>query len=230
MSCLDVTAFLGFLPAFASTGSTSSASIKWLATGTAGQTITIGSVTLTAVAGARAAGSSTWSVDGTAEQEAASFRAAIADSAASALVAASGSGTTVNLTTVSKGPASLLDLATSDAEVYELTAFAGGDDQVRLTLEMTCTMIGECWGSKAGMAHAYLTAHFLEVDADKEKGTVTGRSMNSISHSLTAPSFDAGDAPFASTRYGRLYLALRKTIPVLPMTTAGGYLGGCGCG
>lgn len=234
MSCLDVTAFLGFLPAFASTGSTSSGSIAWLSTGSPGDTITIGSVTLTAVAGARAAGSSTWSVDGDEAAEAASFRAAIADSAASALVSASGSGTTVNLTTVSTGPASLLDLATSTDEVYDLTAFAGGDDQIRLMLEATCTMIGACWpAAKAGLAHAYLTAHFLAVGAGNEGGVRTSRTVNKISEGSAAPSFDASDAAFATTKYGRLYLALRSTIPVLPMSTAinfGISTGGCGCG
>lgn len=227
MACVDVTAFLGFLPSFASTGSTSEGSIAWLSTGTAGDTITIGTVTLTAVAGARVAGSLTWSVDGDAATEATSFAAAIADSAATALVTASRSGSTVTLTTVGKGPASLLTLTASAPLVYAATAFAGGDDQVRLTLETTCLMIGECWGSKAGMAHAYLTAHFLEVAAGNEIGVVSGRGMNSISHSLTAPTFEASDAAFSSTRYGRLYLALRSSVAVLPMSTAGL---GCGCG
>jgi hypothetical protein len=232
MACLDVTAFLGFLPTFASTGSTSVGSIAWLSTGTAGDTITIGSVTMTAVAGARVAGSSTWSVDGPEAQEAASFRAAVADSAAAALVTASGSGATVSLRTTAKGPVSLLDLSTSAAEVYGLTPFAGGDDQIRLTLEATCPMVGDCFGAKAGLAHAYLTAHFLDVAAGLEGGVRTSRAINKISEGSSAPSFDAGDAAFATTRWGRLFLALRSSVVVMPMTTAINFMstGGCGCG
>jgi len=227
--CIDLPAFLDFLPEFGSTGSASTGSIEWLATGTAGDTITIGTVTLTAVAGARVAGSLTWSVDGDATAEAASFRAALADSPAAAVVLASGAGVVVDLTTRTKGPVSLLDLAASDPDVYGLTPFAGGDSQIVMTLALTCPLVA-CHGANKGMAHAYLAAHFLAVGGGQESGVRTSRTVNKISEGTTAPSFAASDAAFATTRFGRLYLALRSSVLVLPMTTATPWGGGCGCG
>jgi hypothetical protein len=230
--CLDATAFLALLPEFSTTGSTSVGSIEWLATGTAGDTISIGGVQLTAVAGARAAGTNTWSVDGDAVAEATSFLAAINDSDATALV--EGVKTTpqvVRLTTYTTGQDSELAFSTSAPLVYELSGdtFEGGGDLLDFTLESTCTMFNPgCWGAKLGFGHAYLTAHFLTIAAGGEGG------VSAISQGSSATGFDTKDAAFANTKWGRMYLALQQTVLNLGMASSGGYGfrgwgGGCGC-
>jgi Protein of unknown function (DUF4054) len=109
--------------------------------------------------------------------------------------------------------------------------FASTDaDKVTSRLVVACTMIGTCFGDKAGPAHAYLTAHILAVEDNKEKGVPASRAIASINESLSAPSFDTSDAAYATTKYGRLYLMLKATTPVLPMSTALGFSTGCGCG
>jgi hypothetical protein len=225
--CLAVEAFLALLPDFGSVGSASTGTVEWLATGTAGQTISIGGVELTAVSGARTAGSNTWSVDGTATDEATSFVTAVGDSDAANLVtAAKTTPVIVELTTVLTGYDSELAFSTSTPAVYELSgdALDGGGTLLEFQLETTCLMINaNVWGSKAGAAQAYLTAHFMSIATGAgggETGVATSRAIDRISQSNASTAFDTSDAAFASTRWGRLYLALRATVLNIPMMTS----------
>ena len=236
--CLDVSAFLALVPEFSSVGSASTGTIEWLTTGTAGQTISIGGVQLTAVSGARSAGSETWSVDGDAVAEATSFVAAIEDSDAADIVSAvKTTPTVVRLTTLTKGLDSELAFSTSAPLVYELSgdALEGGSDLLDFQLAVACSMISSRWGSKAGYAHAYLTAHLMTVAGSSgsgggELGVTTSRSIDRISQANAATAFDTSDAALASTKWGRLFLALRKTVLSIPMMTGArgqGVLSGC---
>ena len=217
--CLTAATFLALVPAFSAVGGASTGTIEWLATGTVGETISIGGVQLTAVAGARVAASNTWSIDGDEVAEATSFVAAIADSDATAIVTAEKTTPIiVELTTVELGSDSELAFSTSDDAVYLLSGstLEGGSSLLDFTLNTTCSMVNtSIWGSKAGAAQAYLTAHFMAIATGAgggEAGVTTSRAIAQISQSNASTSFDASDAAFASTRWGRQYLALRATV------------------
>jgi hypothetical protein len=229
---LTVEAFLALVPEFGSVGGPSIGTIEWLSTGTAGDTISIGGVQMTAVAGARVAGSSTWSIDGAAVAEATSFVAAIADSEAADLVSAvKTTPVIVQITTLAKGYNSELAFSTSDAAVYELSGatLAGGSDLLDFQLSTTASMVNvSTWRGKAGAAQAYLCAHFMAIATGAgggETGATTSRAIDRISQSNAATAFEMSDAAFASTRWGRMYLALKSTVLRIPMATG---LRGCG--
>lgn len=230
--CLSVATFLALVPEFSSVGGPSIGTIEWLGTGTVGDTISIGGVQMTAVAGARVAGSSTWSVDGSAVAEATSFVAAIADSDAADLVSAvKTTPSIVKVTTLGGGFDSELAFTTSDAAVYDLsdTTLTGGSDLLDFQLTTTCLMVNASkWGSKAGAAQAYLAAHFMAIATGAgggETGATTSRSIDRISQANASTAFATTDAAFASTRWGRMYLALKATVLRIPMATS---LRGCG--
>lgn len=231
--CIDVATFLAALPEFANSGGPSTGTIEWLDVGVVGQTIAIGGVEMTAVAGARAAGSSTWSIDGTASAQATSFVAAIADSdAAEILTAVKTTPTIVTLTTIAYGQASELAFSTSTPATYDLsgTTLEGGGNLLDLQLATACSMINVAvWKSKAGAGAIYLTAHLMTIAAPSigggETGATTSRAIDRISQSNAATAFDTSDAAFASTRWGRMYLALKKGLPRVPATTSAR---GCG--
>lgn len=224
---------------FTSWFATNTATITWLGTGTAGDTITIGGITLTAVVGARAAGSLTWSIDGDVSTEIASFIAAIADSSLTTLVTASvvTPGTSVvTITSIATGIAGAMPISTSAPLVYELSSstMSGWDTAINNVLITACSMIGDCWGTKALPAHLYLSAHILAVSGGGELGAVTNRAIDRISTGYASVTFDSSDAAFAMTRWGRLYLMLRGTVPVIGLVGSTDCIGvvvggGCGC-
>ena len=136
-------------------GGPSIGTIEWLSTGTVGDTISIGGVQMTAVAGARVAGSSTWSIDGAAVAEATSFVAAIADSEAADIVSAvKTTPVSVQITTLAKGYNSELAFSTSDAAVYELSGatLAGGSDLLYFQVSTTASMVFSAAGLHATVA------------------------------------------------------------------------------
>jgi hypothetical protein len=229
--CADSSTFLALTgpTEFISVGPVSTGSVTWLSTGTAGDTITIGSATLTAVTGARAAGSLTWSVDGDETAEATSFLAALQDSALTSVVSATRSGTTVNMTTLATGAASEIALSSSNALVYDLSGstFTGGSALLDFTLTTTCSMLAPlCWGSKKTAGHVYLTAHFLALQMGQESGAVSSKTIDRISIGYAATSFNTSDAAFSSTKWGRAYLALKSTIPSIgAVSSNGGIIG-----
>ena len=97
---ITVQSFLSLAGEFAGAGSASTGGVSWLGAGAAGQTITIGALEFVAVAGARSAGSLTWSAAGTLSAQASSFAAMIGDSeAADVLSAAKLTPTSVTITT-----------------------------------------------------------------------------------------------------------------------------------
>lgn len=236
MACATAALFLSLTGSdFNRLGPASTATITWLGTGTAGDTLTIGSVTMVAVAGPRTAGSNTWSVDGDEATELASFLAALSDSSLSTVVVGGVSGLELNLTTVATGPVSEIALTTSAPLVYGLSGstFTGGSALLDFTLTTTCSMLAPlCWGAKQQAAHVYLTAHFLSIGSGTgEAGAVSSKAIDRISIGYAATSFDPSDAAFASTKWGRLYLALRSTIPSIGAVAGNtfGVIGGCGC-
>lgn len=224
---VTVSSFLSIAGEFASAGQASTGTVAWLGAGVAGQTIVIGPLEFTAVAGARAAGSTTWSVVGTTSAQASSFVAAIADSeAADLLTAAKVTPTSVMLTTLSTGPASELSLETTAPATYEMSGpnLTGGSTLIEFTLNVAASMVNaSAWRAKANAATIYLAAHMLAVETGLgggETGVITSRGMDRLSTANASTSFDTGDAAMASTRWGRMYLALRKTLLVTPAATS----------
>lgn len=89
-------------------------------------------------------------------------------------------------------------------------------------LDITGSMISvDCWGTKASNGHLLLSAHYLQLFADSAGGAtaggpLAGRAIGKISESYAvAPQ---ADAELATTVHGQLYLALRKTLFILPIT------------
>lgn len=236
-SCLTVAEFLSATGTeFSTFGAASTGTIEISAVGSPGDTITIGGVDLTAVAGARSSGSNDFSLaSGTELGVAQSIVDALSDTAngfvslVTAAVQIPGVPI-IQLTSVSTGYYSTLPLATSDAVSYVLSgdALTGGPDLLDTILTASCSMLGSCWGSKKSDGHLYLTAHFLSVASGNEGGSVSSRSIDKISESyaVTPPS----DPDLGSTKWGRMYLALKKTIPNLGITVGRGSFGLIGTG
>lgn len=222
------TEFLTF--GVASTGTVAVASV-----GAPGDTITIGGVPLTAVAGARTPGDDDFSlISGTV--------LGVAQSIVDAINDASNSFTTlvtaaiqipgvpiVQLTTVSTGFYSTLPFVTSAAAVYELDPddgnLSGGADLLTTILDSSCQMLGSCWGVKKSWGNIYLAAHFATVAMGGAGGPVTSRSIDKISESMAVVPFPQTDAAFASTKWGQMYLALRNSLPNLGIAVGRSNLG-----
>jgi hypothetical protein len=231
---ITVQSFLSLAGEFAGAGSASTGGVTWLGAGVAGQTITVGALEFVAVAGARAAGSLTWSAAGSTSAQATSFAAMVADSeAADVITAAKVTPTSVTITTLATGPASELALETSTPATYQLTGptLTGGSDLIAFALNVASSMVNiTAWRSKATAATIYLAAHMLAVQTGKgggETGVVVSRGLDRLSTSNASTSFEPTDAALASTRWGRMYLALRKTLLLVPaVTSARGWCSG----
>lgn len=240
-SCLTLAEFLSATGTeFQTFGGASTGTIEVASVGAPGDTIDIGGVTLTSVAGARTSGSDDFSLaSGTTLGVAQSIVDALTDAANSftTLVTASiqiPGVPVVQLTSVSTGYYSTLPLVTSAAAVYVLSGatLTGGADQLTTIIDSTCNMLGDCWGTKKSQGHLYLAAHFATIASGGAGGPVTSRSIDKISESYAvAP---PSDPDLGSTKWGLLYLALKKTLPNLGIAVGRSNLGligtgGCGC-
>jgi len=147
--------------------------------------------------------------------------------AGSALVDAYALSGVVTMTSKTTGPGSMLPMASSDPASLVLSAstLEGGDATVQFALECACSQINLCrWGVKASCGHIYLTGHFLSVQSGAgggEGGAVSSKKIDKISIGYATPTFDSSDAALASTKWGRMYLALRDTIFVTPVVGTG---------
>lgn len=192
--------------------------------GAPGGTIVIGGVTLISVAGARTSGSDDFSLaSGTTTGIAQEIVDCISDAANSFTTLVTASIRTpglsiVDLVSVSTGVYSELPLTTNDAVSFVLSAatLEGGAAQLDSIITTTCSMMGDCWGEKKSYGHLYRAAHFATVQSGGETGAVSSKSIDkiSVSYATTAPS----DPDYGTTKWGRLYLALYKTLPILPQT------------
>ena len=71
---------------------------------------------------------------------------------------------------------------------------------------------------KASNAHLLLAAHYLQIFTDNNTagGPIASRTIGKISESYAvAPQ---ADAELATTKFGQLYLALRQSLFLLPIT------------
>jgi hypothetical protein len=137
------------------------------------------------------------------------------------LVTASAIGATVYVASVKTGAAGAVGISTTNPAALQWSgvALTGGDALVLFSLECACSMINlECWGTKASCGSIYLAAHVLTVAGGGEGGAVNRKKIDKIEVSFAATGTATGiDANFGSTKWGRLYLAMKKTIFVAPI-------------
>jgi hypothetical protein len=122
----------------------------------------------------------------------------------------------------------------TSAEFVALVPEFSGTDAAYLALVLASTCLiagpGSCWGAKSTIAQAWLTAHYLTVGNGGEQGVVTSQAIDQISASFGSTPIDTSDALLASTKWGRLYLALRQTLPRIGAVVGRPAGGGCCCG
>jgi len=129
-------------------------------------------------------------------------------------------GAVVYLSSKGTGPVSLHALEVSDPLSFILSGatLTGGDAWATFALECACAQINlGCWGAKADCAHIYLTAHFLSLQSGSGGGggEVKKKKIDKIEveFETTAPT----DGDLGSTKWGRLYLQLRKSLFIAPV-------------
>jgi len=218
--CATLSEFLRQAPEFLSFGEQSDSTLTLLGQPTPGDVLTLSTrfgvpiVVETYVAGTH------FTIGGSVADTAANIAVALNGGA---LVAASSSGAVVS-TLSSAGPLGSLALTSSNeaAMLWDEPTMSPGDGQVLFALECACAQINvECWGAKAMCAHIYLTAHTLMVQSGSTfaGGAIASKTMDklSISYAVTAPS----DGDLGATKWGRLYMQLKKTIPVFPIVGRG---------
>ena len=117
------------------------------------------------------------------------------------------------------GSLTLYTLTASDPAsiVFATPTLEGGDAIVSFQLACACSQINlECWGIKADCAHVYLTGHFLALQTGIGEGGVLNRKkIDKIEagFQVSAPS----DGDLGSTKWGRMYLQLRKSLFIAPL-------------
>ena len=74
----------------------------------------------------------------------------------------------------------------------------------------------DCWNLKASTGHAALAAHYVTISKSSsgEKGVVSERQIDKLRIKYAEGNVAQGvtDPHFSTTRYGRMYLAIRSTL------------------
>ena len=233
MQCATLDEILAAVPVLKTFGGVASGSITLALSASAGDTLTIGAAQLTGVNGPRTPGANNWSVDGTALQQTTDLLAALQDplNEVAAFLTVSQPNpviTQLDVATTVTGPVAATPWSTSNPAAIvldPLDGLTGGAAQLEFISDYACKMIGDCWGGKAKAGHILLTAHFAIVSgapgAGGESGPASSKTIDKISKGYATTSFNTDDAAFASTRYGRQYLALRETVMCLPIVGRG---------
>lgn len=221
--CATLGEFLDFAPEFRTAGPTSTAKIVANA-GTVGDRFILESaqfpnviLQFTAVASSPNLG--TEYLAGTPAETAESLAASI--NAQGQFMTATTSDIFVFLESVQTGVDGLHLISDKPAGAFVFqtgNSLTGGDILIRTTLECACSQINiECWGGKADCAHLYLTAHMLSLAIGAESGPVSSRTIDKISESYAIATASGSDADLSSTRWGRLYAQMRRSLFVAPL-------------
>lgn len=235
-SCLTVTEFLLQTGnEFVNFGAQSTGNVTIDTVPSVGNTFTIGGVVFIAVAGARTSGSKDYSLaSGTVAGVAASLVDAINDAANGASTFVTAAVRTpglaiIDLTSVAYGVYSLIPMSTSVPLVMLLSAatLEGGDLLLTNILSSACSMLNpDCWGTKLPMGHLYLAAHMMFMAEGLDTGEVSSKTIDKISISYSTTAYPTEDAYFNSSKWGRMYLALRATLPSsLGVTSSRNFVG-----
>lgn len=224
--CATLEEFLAFAPEFRTAGSTSRLKITANA-GTVGDRLILESaqypnvkIEWTAVAASPVLG--TEYLAGTASETASSLAASI--NAQGQYMTATASDSSIFLESVQTGVDGLHVLTAKPGAAFQFPnatdtqALEGGAELIETTLACACSQINvECWGGKADCAHLYLTAHMLSLAIGAESGPVSSRTIDKISESYAIAAASGSDADLSSTRWGRLYAQMRRSLFVAPL-------------
>ena len=94
--------------------------------------------------------------------------------------------------------------------------------QCTLDREVTCHAPEGVWGEKHVIAQSLVAAHIVTLaqeGSDGPAGPVVSESAGGLSRTYASGSGGTeSDAYWSSTSYGRRYLALRRTLPLTPLT------------
>ena len=223
--CATLDEFLAVAPEFRTAGSTSSAQVVPNAS-TPGDLFLIRSasdnpavlLTFEAVAASPVLGTE-YLAGATSGETAASLAASI--NAAGQLATASAPSNIIYIESIETGVDGLHTLSDKPDGIFTFITgetLAGGDQLIRTTLECACAQINlECWGNKADCAHIYLTAHMLSLAIGQESGPVSSRTIDKISESYAIATASGSDADLSSTKWGRLYAQMRRSLFVAPL-------------
>jgi len=219
-SCATIPQLIEFLPDLQTFGGPSKGVIELTGLTLEDDTLTIGGVTLTAVAGVAAANQ--WSVDGTLFDQLNSLLAAITGTGASLVGSITAQILTpgiakIQVSSIITGYYSQIPWSTTSAQIAldPSDKLAGGQCDLEFFSNTACSMMGDCWGSKKMSGHMYLVAHLIEMANGNDNGALTSRSIDKISegYSYVNPT----DPNLANTKWGRLYAALWATVFVGPI-------------
>ena len=94
------------------------------------------------------------------------------------------------------------------------------DDELQVWIDMAKPFVGQgVWGSKYETGVAYMAAHLATVSMRGDKGTLSSKTVGSVSESYA----NHGTEALASTSFGATFLGLRKTVSIGPIIR-GGYV------
>jgi hypothetical protein len=228
MSCITVVDLLKVAPELAAVGGPGVGTLTLAGATVALDSVTIGAAIGTAAAGARVAGSDTWSTDGATSAQLASLVEMLNDQAASFAAIVTGLATAPTVALVSSRATGIAgDIAWATSDVVDivldpLASLVGGAAQLEFYIECACLMVNRaCWGAKWECGVTLLAAHLATVGAGAAAGIVSGKTIDKISVSYAVTTFSSDDAAFASSRYGQDYLAMRETLLVMPLVGTG---------
>lgn len=149
--------------------------------------------------------------------------------ALSGLVIASSVENVITIVSVSSGATSLYTWS-SDFGTLEPVAGLGtgaAPGPVSLALESACLQIGSCcYGAKTKLATLYLAGHILATQTGiGSTGAVAKRKIDKIETQYQTTGVPS-DKDLGATKYGKLLLAMKKTVFVPPIV---GRVGGSRC-
>lgn len=91
-------------------------------------------------------------------------------------------------------------------------------EYLQVWLDVAATSLSiETWRGKASVGHVALAAHMFAVIAKNgERGPISSRAIDKIKTTYSAVGLATGlDANLSTTKYGRMFLMLRATLPIV---------------
>lgn len=222
--CAELDDVLKVDPTFGTFGGASSGSVTVSLQPVAGQTFTITDAsvfpnavtTYTATAGVPGAQEFAIGADMT---ETATNLAAAIEADAARLARAQSSGSVVQLQTETVGPNSEHTLSQTGGwlTLPDPAQLDGGSDVIDCVIDCVCASFSlECWGDQALCASTYLILHDLTVQqGGQEKGALKRKKIDKIETEHEIKSVTELDGNYTSTKWGRLYLQLLESRPIV---------------
>ena len=216
-ACATLSEFLVQAPEFKTVGPVSSGIATLVANLVAGNTFTVTDTQGAPVVSESYIADTDFAVGVDEAATAANLATAINGNALS-LITAVAVGALVYLDSKATGACTLYALASNTASLtFSAATLEGGDAIVAFALSCACSQINlECWGVKADCGHIYLTGHFLALQTGIGAGGILNRKkIDKIEagYAVAVPS----DADLGSTKWGRMYLQIKKTLFIAPL-------------